>query len=342
MHKKFLIFFLLLFVSAALYAKPQVIFIHGWQFVPSDFTQAKSMLQEIFPDHEINFWKWNASSEDFGYARRNAEKAALQLAGEIAAMPAADQKELILVGHSLGGMITVKTMSHLANQKIKIDRGIFLGSAIPDNDPAIASAITGSIRSNINVYNPQDFVLRDVYGAFNLYKNQSLFALGAFGYAYPCKKSQLFQIQADKHVNDYTTLKYFDKTSRNHLLEKYLACLQQNIKAVDPGATDAIDRSTAMDQVSVSTALSGGDIVIPSHVRKFLKAETMDAEKQWLLIRFYSPERKITINRFLSQTIPEFSIYCILDPRARLVGFTYNRSTAVDAFDDIKEQLQDL
>lgn len=97
-----------------------------------------------------------------------------------------------------------------------------------------------------------------------------------------------------------------------------------------------------MDQVTVSTALSGGDIVIPSHVRKFLKAETMDAEKQWLLIRFYSPERKITINRFLSQTIPEFSIYCILDPRARLVGFTYNRSTAVNAFDDIKEQLQDL
>lgn len=339
MHKFYSILFFLLFGVVALCAKPQVIFIHGWQVIPSDFSLAQAHLEIIFPDYEIHFWKWNAEDINFSIAQQYADASAKDLADSVTKMSPADRKELILVGHSLGGLLAVKAMSYLANQKLKIDRGIFLGAAIPDNDPAIAEAITASQRSNINVYNPQDHLLRDIYGTFNLYQNQRMFALGAFGYANPCLKTSLFQIQAAEYINDYSMLTYINHTAKTHLLSHYLTCLKDNIHSADQAKQGEIDRSTADHIITIPSILFTWNLVIPRPIRLLLKEKTMASYNQWLLVSFYSPPRQVGFGKLTTST-PAFNVYCVLDPRARIVGWTKQEELALRAFEEIKKQLQ--
>lgn len=335
------IIFFLMILSTALSAKPQIIFVHGWQSKSPDHALAKRRLETIFPGYEVKVWEWDAHDKSFGKCRNRTYGEAYEIAHEITEMSEEKRKKLIIVGHSLGGMIAIRTMKHLAERNIKIERGIFLGSAIPDNDPAIALAITASLRNNINIYNPQDVVLRYIYGAFNLYKIQRVFALGAFGYAKICKKSELFQIQAAEYIDDYRMIANVNDARKNHFLTGYLDCLEKNIKSADNVLPGELDKSTAIDAIKVPDMLNGGKIVIPAPVRNFLRAETMDAHRQWLLVRFYCPERTIHIKYLFTKTIPAFGLYCVFDPRARLVGFTHKRADAIDAFENVKSQLDD-
>lgn len=241
-------------------AKPIVYFVHGLQFECSDKKPTPKedvikKLEEIFPNHTIKYYEWSSylhkkkalkdifkdindrDREDFGkyYWRAYYDKPK-DLADELFSMPHEQLERVILIGHSLGGVIVVKTMEKLAKKGFKIDRGIFLGTALEcdiNGCNSITTAIQASKHFNINIYNEHDKALA-VFRGWCVWKNmnidylkknlsvvdylslgikpaieihnkcevslqQTKEAFGAHGYKKSCPKSQLMQIEDTKH-----------------------------------------------------------------------------------------------------------------------------------------------
>lgn len=109
-------------------------------------------------------------------AYRNAGAAAVSLSMIIAAMPKKEQENLVLVGHSLGAYIVVKTLESLFLRKMKINQAILLGAAIDSNDPALPAACQATIV-------PIEYTINYLDWALALYPLvASNTALGQFGY----------------------------------------------------------------------------------------------------------------------------------------------------------------
>ena len=109
-------------------------------------------------------------------AYKNAGNVALSLSMIIAAMPKAEQESLVLVGHSLGAYIVIKTLESLSWRQMKINQAILLGAAIDGNDPAIPAACQATI-------NPIEFTVNYLDWALALYPLvASNTALGQLGY----------------------------------------------------------------------------------------------------------------------------------------------------------------
>ena len=70
----------------------------------------------------------------------NAGKSAIALTDEITKMNRAQQKDLILVGHSLGAKIVVDIMAELSKRNISIQKGVLLGPAISTDDDNLRRA----------------------------------------------------------------------------------------------------------------------------------------------------------------------------------------------------------
>ena len=109
-------------------------------------------------------------------AYRNAGAAALSLSMIIAAMPKEEQDNLVLVGHSLGAYIAVKTLENLSRRQMKINQAILLGAAIDSNDSAIPAACQATIV-------PIEYTINYLDWALALYPLvASNTALGQIGY----------------------------------------------------------------------------------------------------------------------------------------------------------------
>ena len=94
----------------------------------------------------------------------------------IAAMPKEEQDNLVLVGHSLGAYIAVKTLENLSRRQMKINQAILLGAAIDSNDSAIPAACQATIV-------PIEYTINYLDWALALYPLvASNTALGQIGY----------------------------------------------------------------------------------------------------------------------------------------------------------------
>ena len=200
--------------------KPTVIFIHGWQMGKTNIEDVKRTLKEIFSKHKIEVYSWDASPcyDDFleliektlsdkSYKTKSVfgrfyEKASSEepkkLAEYLKRTHPYDLDKVILVGHSLGGVIAVNTINNLSKEGLRIDRGIFLGAALSADDKAIGGMLTGSHNFNINIFNPKDEALE----AFRIWKDKQENAFGAGGYRKKCDKSRLIQIECQEICNN--------------------------------------------------------------------------------------------------------------------------------------------
>ena len=338
------------FPADAADALPEVIFVYGWSG-DKRAPDARPALEKIFPGYRITLWGWDARSWRFPKAETSAEAEAVKLAGELAKLPREEREKIILVGHSLGARIVIKAMAKLSESQLYIDRGIFLGAAIPDDDPAIAAAITASRRSNINIYHPQDNALRHGYESWSL-----SCPLGVFGYAFECRKNRLFQICA----GEYEDTRRWGETLDLHDGVRYLQVLAGNIGRADRESTDEMDGSTARAKITIpETMLRSVAFPIPKGLPlpgKY-REEIIDRHGNWELVKFCTPkvdlgakkedaekngtEKKPWWER-VSVHIPEYTVFVIRDPRDRILGRTTDRQTAENAFAEVKRQLENL
>lgn len=313
----------------------EVIFIHGWNFLTPEetFKEPLEALEKIFPGEKISLHRWAAEDENFGKSLTGAEAEAVKLADKLSKMSVEERENITLVGHSLGGLITIRTMAQLKKSGLKIKQGIVMGAAIADNDPDIELAIQASKKPNISIYHREDYVLRHAYLLYKLYCRQRPYALGAHGYAKTCDLGQLFQIRAADLSDNETFAQYMAKLSSNHQLLGYLIVLKNNLFLANSAVRGKIDRSTAEGLIKVPLG-SAGEIPVPRQLHKMLRAEVLDNCGNWQLIKFQSPPRK-----WKRITIPGYLFYAISDPRERVAGWTKNLPEARKAFAEVKKQI---
>jgi len=220
-----------------------ILYIPGWKNrgVPQD--EQIQILKTIFSEQStFSVFEWNSEGQ-FDECLRRADQYAQHLADRISALPVDRQRNLILVGHSLGGRMVIRTMALLQKRNIFIQKGIFLGAAIPDDDPDIALAIKASTSPNINIYNREDYTLRHVYGTVGENLDN---ALGAYGYAIPfayCYLQQ-FQVVGVHGKNDEQHSRTYTEKLENHYSKYYLDFLVSVFRKYGSNECGTLDSAT--------------------------------------------------------------------------------------------------
>ncbi len=165
---------------------PIVWYVHGMVLENESHSLPLEKLRLIFPDAQrIELVEWEAppisNKLKIGVYWNDsvpiADEFVRELAKRIEALPPADRKRLILVGHSLGGRVVIKTAALCAREGLTLRQIITAGAAIDNDDPAIAAAIGVSEETFFNLINPDDYAM----GAYKL--SQRHYPLGT-GYLY--------------------------------------------------------------------------------------------------------------------------------------------------------------
>ena len=227
----------------------RVVYIHGYQpfgnISEPDFSEEKKMLEKIFPGYEIDCYYWGAAPglSDFknlklfsNYYKKAQNEEPKRLVEYLRKNYWRDLDDLILVGHSLGGVIVANTINLLVKENGKIDRAIFLGTALPAADGAIENFLhAGTHNYSINIHKPEDGILKILkanleHGGpaaaveffIKIFKGPRIF--GGDGYAFDHEKSVLLQIKSKYFCNCNFMVK---KLCQGHLCKHYLSTLEK-------------------------------------------------------------------------------------------------------------------
>ncbi len=200
---------------------PEILFIPGFKSknVPDD--EYRSMLKSVFPDSAIEIMKWesNLSLLDWPQAMKLAELSVKGVVEKIERMEAEKRDNLVLIGHSLGGRMAIRTLARLADKNMRIRRGIFLAAAIPDDDEDIEKAVQATNMPCINISNREDHVLRELYGVVgeNDLEAHLKGALGAYGSLRRLPSLSMLEIKVVNgtgNVTNHNAQYYFAELSR--------------------------------------------------------------------------------------------------------------------------------
>ena len=192
--------------------KPIVWFVHGMVSIRDKFKEEMDVLREIYPNaEEVTLKKWNSPKMNpaqmgvaWSISLENSMKYVPELAKEIVDLPPEKQKRLILIGHSLGGRILVKTSVILKDNNVHVKKIILAGAAINNDDPDIPATFSVSRETVENIINFDDIML-------TAYKVGAEFhsALGT-GYLYITDNKKFREIVMSGTVEHYG-YRYFQK-----------------------------------------------------------------------------------------------------------------------------------
>ena len=138
-------------------------FMPGWLRTSEPREGIVECVSEVFPEAKVEFRKWDGDNVVWALALDSADKESWRFAFQVAMMKPEERENLTIVGHSLGGRITVRILARLAEHGLKIRQAILLGAAIPSDDPDLAKIGRASVLPVLAVCNPDDNVLRYVY-----------------------------------------------------------------------------------------------------------------------------------------------------------------------------------
>ena len=156
--KKALLILILFFISAFVHGY-EIFFVPGWNTGYHNRIGCVVRLEKAFPDIPIKVKSWN-SKVVYWKARKNAEAYSRDLAQEVINMPEKRRRELILIGHSLGGKIVINVLNALVDKGMSVHKAVLLGAAIKRDDPAIRRSLFAVRTRILNIYNPDDALLR--------------------------------------------------------------------------------------------------------------------------------------------------------------------------------------
>ena len=146
-------------------------------FLSVDYHQKEQLdiIEQIFPNSEVKRHSWNKANMSFEKAVQNADTVEpMKLLKEIEKMSPAERERLILIGHSLGGRIVIRTLHQLSQKKLQIRQGIILGAALDNDDEQVKTAILASKESIDSVINPTDDKLKEYHHNFFVGKKTAL------------------------------------------------------------------------------------------------------------------------------------------------------------------------
>lgn len=193
-------------------AGQEVWYIHGWNVLRAKKDSqggTPALLKEVFPAAAIRVEEWD-SCGTFDECVKSADAFAKVLAERIAALPEEKRQQLILVGHSMGGRIALRTVAELSRRNIPIRGAFFLAAAIPVDDKDCAAVFRQRLTNCTNVYCPGDNTLKTMYGMFG--EARLVNALGAVGYDIGAFHRQ-----------------YRKRNGDGHRATEYFACLKERM-----------------------------------------------------------------------------------------------------------------
>lgn len=320
---------LALFLLFSARAEDKIIFVPGWLSHPLASVFLKNAnyelhLRQIWKKETIKIQFWE-STRGWNQSRDNADKFAETLAKELIAMPEAEREKTILIGHSLGGRITVKTLAILAQKDIKVRQGIALGAAIPADCSELQAALRASERPFINIFSYDDNVLKYAYG-----NAERIFALGFCG-----------SYREYDHLKQYTFVNPNARdvdliTEAKELMLHSSALYIRKLRDVREGNLAEFKHQIDHRKVIIEPPLDiiPDNIILPP-VGK-MKVE-MSCE-QWRLVSVPA-----NTDALLKKEDGEKKyFYLILDPYGRWRYWTFSRDKAFVHFDSVKSQIEKL
>ena len=171
---------------------PNVIYIPGFLSGDDKQIHAKAIINQIFPDAKsVNHRPWCDKQWIFSQAVDASDMEAEKLASELAKWSESERNRLILIGHSLGGRVIIRTLHILNSKGIPIRQAILLGAALDNDDSQIEKALLASREKVISVVNPTDGGLKQ----YLKHGNSKMPALGTGYVMY--NPERLREIQTD-------------------------------------------------------------------------------------------------------------------------------------------------
>lgn len=210
-------------------APPTVLYIPGFQIQQGEEyaelaanrkAEEISWLKDAYPDSTILFTDWDFAVP-WMECVRNADRLTRELEKKLLALPRKKRENLVVVGHSLGARITIRSLAFLNKHRAKVRRGIFLAAAIADDDPDIARAVNGSREPVINIICREDGALRLALGLIS-----GRGPLGTYGNALPLNPDRFYQLR----IKPYKSKGLMDSFS-NHWSVHYLEALAKVMTA---------------------------------------------------------------------------------------------------------------
>ena len=138
-------------------------YIPGWLRTGGGNDDTRASFVATFPDARHVFWDAWPGNGMWMTALRNAELSWTRLALEIISMTDDERANVVLVGHSLGARIVIRTLAFLARYGKKVKSAALLGAAIPNDDPDLIAIGRGSVLPILAVCNPLDVTLKYMY-----------------------------------------------------------------------------------------------------------------------------------------------------------------------------------
>lgn len=155
-------------------------YVPGWLRTTTPQEGCLERLTNTYESASVEFKAWDGDVPYWPKAVEHADAVGDRFADEVLAMSEEARTNLTIVGHSLGGRITARILSRLAERGVRIRQGVTLAAAIPFDDPDVAKMGGGSMLPVISVCNPDDVVLRYVYALAGGENGRAYGANGAF------------------------------------------------------------------------------------------------------------------------------------------------------------------
>ncbi|MDO4424938.1 MAG: alpha/beta hydrolase [Planctomycetia bacterium] len=179
-------------------------YIPGFLSADKDQDSRLNILQEIYPEAaEIQAIPWNQAPQSYSTLEFSnnwsdciaaTDAVADRLFQEILRMSQSKREKLIMVGHSLGGNITVKVLARCHDAGIHIQQMVLLGAAISNTAPEVEMAMKATLRTNYSFVNRRDAAL----AAFNAAERGP--ALGQ-GYAFIVDPNQFREVVSPQKMS---------------------------------------------------------------------------------------------------------------------------------------------
>ena len=190
-------------------------FIPGWKASDQQVGGYEKLIREIYKT-SVLVLEWD-SNQSWEKSRDNSKVAAKKLVYRIDLLSQEQQKDLIIIGHSLGARVIANASKELSEKNIKIKRVIFLGAAIDYDAEELKYVSNISIEVPINVFSQDDGVLKYAYG-----NTENKVACGCFG----TTKNNKFE-QYSVTMNEQINQKGVIQSLENHYVENYCSVLKR-------------------------------------------------------------------------------------------------------------------